>query len=170
MDFSVPVGTSSPGCPGIVTTFGLEACLKWRWLPVVRTCFHPSASISFTRSRTFTAHCTGHGLGTRPESISPGHIPVQTTERCLGCTRRLASAVNESDRAPGSGSARVPGIPARACVYTTPLIASFCSTTCFACAANPPAQVGSRAARKLLDSAVAGLSLPRGSCNQPKGR
>jgi hypothetical protein len=27
IDFSVPVGTSSPGCPGIVTTFGFEPCL-----------------------------------------------------------------------------------------------------------------------------------------------
>ena len=27
IDFSVPAGTSSPGCPGIVTTFGFEGCL-----------------------------------------------------------------------------------------------------------------------------------------------
>jgi hypothetical protein len=27
IDFSVPIGTSSPGRPGIVTTFGFEACL-----------------------------------------------------------------------------------------------------------------------------------------------
>jgi hypothetical protein len=26
MDFSVPAGTSSPACPGIVTTFGFVAC------------------------------------------------------------------------------------------------------------------------------------------------
>jgi hypothetical protein len=26
IDFSVPIGTSSPGCPGMVTTFGFDRC------------------------------------------------------------------------------------------------------------------------------------------------
>jgi len=53
--FSVPIGMSSPGLPGTVTTCGFSGCLKWRWLPVVLTCFQPSNSISRIKSRTFTA-------------------------------------------------------------------------------------------------------------------
>src|ERR1700691_2238203 len=52
-DFKVPTGTSSPEWPGTVTTFGFVACLKCRWLPVVRTCRQPSDSICRIRSRTF---------------------------------------------------------------------------------------------------------------------
>jgi hypothetical protein len=51
---SVPVCRSSPGWPGTVTRPFLIACLYWRWLPRVRTCSHPSFSISRIRSRTFT--------------------------------------------------------------------------------------------------------------------
>src|SRR3990172_644801 len=54
-DFNVPGGTPRPSLPppGIVTTPFFVGWRKCRWLPVVRTCCHPSFSIIPMRSRYF---------------------------------------------------------------------------------------------------------------------
>src|SRR5258706_10484891 len=52
---SVPSGTSSPGLPATVTSRTFVACLKMRWLPVVRMCRQPFDSSNLIKSRTFTA-------------------------------------------------------------------------------------------------------------------
>src|SRR5487761_115678 len=50
---SVPGGTSRLGLPATVTVPGLLECLNCRWLPFVRTSFHPSRSSSCITSRNF---------------------------------------------------------------------------------------------------------------------
>lgn len=51
--FSVPAAMSPDSLPEIVTNPLFVECY-WRWLPFVRTKNHPSCSINFINSRTFT--------------------------------------------------------------------------------------------------------------------
>lgn len=53
MLFKVPGGRSWPDWPAMVTKPGLELCLNWRWLPLVRAKCQPPSSMSLITSRTF---------------------------------------------------------------------------------------------------------------------
>jgi hypothetical protein len=82
MLFSVPGANSSPSLPGTVTTPRLVGWLNCRWLPRVRTCLQPSASMSRMTSRTFidsivTVQLIGsntkrHVTPGEPFAITPG--------------------------------------------------------------------------------------------------
>lgn len=52
---SVPIGTSVLGLPATVTVPGFVGCRYWRWLPLVRTRYQPSASMNLRISLTFRA-------------------------------------------------------------------------------------------------------------------
>jgi len=53
MLFKVPGGKSWLGWPAMVTKPGLELCLNWRWLPLVRAKYQPPSLMSLIASRTF---------------------------------------------------------------------------------------------------------------------
>src|SRR4051794_12079435 len=81
MLFKVPGATSSPGCPGTVTVPGFAGCRYCRWLPRVRSSFHPSFSSILITSRIFGG-------------ISPCSVPQRLPglQRVLNTLLRLALA------------------------------------------------------------------------------
>ena len=57
---SVPMASSSPRCPGTVTSPRFAECLNCRWLPRIRTWYQPSASSSRRTSLTFMGRAHLH--------------------------------------------------------------------------------------------------------------
>src|SRR5947199_1918922 len=89
--FCVPGARSSLGFPAIVTTPFLWLCRYCRWLPRVRSRYHPSSSIILIIARTFTA-------ADRDNSTPSGQ------------TRDLSKSVNGAD-----GISEIEGKVARVC-------------------------------------------------------
>ena len=81
----VPGGSSSDGCPAIVTTPGRTGCLSWRWLPRVRTTTQPCSLSSSRASRTF-----GTGQGSAPTliaALSSMANEIRSTRSCAAGPR-----------------------------------------------------------------------------------
>jgi len=89
--FCVPGARSSLGFPAMVTTPFLWLCRYCRWLPRVRSRYHPSSSIILIIARTFTA-------ADRDNSTPSGQ------------TRDLSKSVNGAD-----GISEIEGKVARVC-------------------------------------------------------
>src|SRR5262249_54566971 len=86
MLFSVPGGTSTLNFPDTVTKPSFEGCLNWRWLPFVRTRYHPSPSNSLMTSFTFIIEriiqC-GKTIAVDSTHTLPTPLPIFLTQQIL---------------------------------------------------------------------------------------
>ena len=104
---SVPIGMASPALPGTVTTFGFTGCLKWQWLPVVRTCRQPSDSIRDdfnsqslrTPDRKRNRRHRPRGSGYGPSNTRPNHPGGSSARQVSTPSSALATSTRPLPRA-----------------------------------------------------------------------